>query len=89
MENTRTKKAQRLYSTTLNVYEFVDRFSLSFSLINGNVCDITLSITVHPNAMPTQTIFVCRIKTLAKPMKYTNIESLTKSSAFSSILFKK
>lgn len=52
---------------TLNSYDVAKRFS-EF-LMNGNVCEIILSIIVHPKTIPTQTIFVCRIKTLKNPVK--------------------
>lgn len=48
---------------------YADRFSVP--LINGNVCDMTLSMHVQPKNIPTHTIFVCRIKTLIAAGKKT------------------
>lgn len=54
----------------MNLYEVETRFSES--LMKGNVCDISLSIIVQPKTIPTQIIFVWRIKTLENPVKQCN-----------------
>lgn len=54
---------------TWKLYKLFDRLSAPFSLMNGNVWEISLSKIVQARTMPTQTVLVCRIKTLKSPVK--------------------